>query len=196
RFNGTNLSGATKTSYTRTNAQSADAGNYSVQVFNGLGSVFSSNAVLTVNAAPSITAQPQGQAVVLGSSAGFNVTAVGAAPLAYQWRKDGTNLANGANISGATTSALAVSNVQLADLGAYTVAVSNSYGSVTSSPSILGQATVPVILTQPQNQTNNFGTLASFNVVATGNGLTYQWRRAGTNLADGGKISEIGRAHV
>jgi len=49
RKNGSNLSGATNSSYTKTNAQFADQGNYSVVVTNVAGSVTSNNAVLTVN---------------------------------------------------------------------------------------------------------------------------------------------------
>jgi hypothetical protein len=49
RFNGTAISGATSSSYTVSNAQSANAGNYSVVVSNSAGSVTSNNATLTVN---------------------------------------------------------------------------------------------------------------------------------------------------
>ena len=48
RFNGTNLAGATGSSFTKTNVQPADAGDYSVFVTNGAGLVTSSNASLTV----------------------------------------------------------------------------------------------------------------------------------------------------
>lgn len=48
QFNGTNISGATDTCYTRTNAQLADAGGYNVVVTNLSGSVISSGASLTV----------------------------------------------------------------------------------------------------------------------------------------------------
>src|ERR1043166_4726806 len=189
RFNGTNISGATAPSYTRTNAQAADAGNYSVLVSNAAGTVTSSNALLTVNSPPTITAQPQNQTVLTGANAIFNVSATGTAPLAYQWRKNSSNLSNGGNVSGATSSALTLTNIQSADVASYTVVVSNAYGTATSAPAALAIATPPVIQVQPQSQTNNFGTLAAFNVVSTGNGLTYQWLRAGTNLSDGGNIS-------
>ncbi len=48
RFNGTNISSATATAYTKTNAQSADTGSYSVIVTNDGGSVTSSVATLLV----------------------------------------------------------------------------------------------------------------------------------------------------
>jgi uncharacterized repeat protein (TIGR01451 family) len=47
-FNGTNLPGATKDSLVLTNVQMTDAGTYAVQITNSLGSILSSNAVLTV----------------------------------------------------------------------------------------------------------------------------------------------------
>ena len=48
-FNETNLDGATNTSLTLVNVQTNQAGNYTVLVTNAYGSIFSSNAVLTVN---------------------------------------------------------------------------------------------------------------------------------------------------
>jgi hypothetical protein len=48
QFNGGNIFGATDSSYTRTNAQRYDAGNYSVVVTNTVGSIQSSNALLSV----------------------------------------------------------------------------------------------------------------------------------------------------
>jgi hypothetical protein len=50
RFNGTNLSGATSSSYTVNTAATNNAGPYSVLVTSGAGSLLSSNATLTVNA--------------------------------------------------------------------------------------------------------------------------------------------------
>jgi hypothetical protein len=48
QFNGSPISGATASTYIRSNAQFADAGNYSVLVTNVAGSLVSSNAALTV----------------------------------------------------------------------------------------------------------------------------------------------------
>jgi len=48
RFNGIDIPGATATSYTNANPQTADAGNYSVLVTNFVGAVLSSNATLFV----------------------------------------------------------------------------------------------------------------------------------------------------
>src|SRR5439155_5948666 len=77
RFNQNDIPGAQATSYTVTNAQPANAGNYDAVVSNSSGSVTSSVATLTVRVPPSISAQPQSQTVNLGSNATFSVTASG-----------------------------------------------------------------------------------------------------------------------
>ena len=56
-FGGTAISGATGSSYSLSNAQAANAGNYTVTVANTMGSVTSNAATLTVNA---VTPPPSG----------------------------------------------------------------------------------------------------------------------------------------
>jgi hypothetical protein len=89
------------------------------------------------NSDPSITGQPTNQRAQIGGSASLTVTAVGGSPVSYQWKRYGTNLVNGGNISGATSATLNISNAQLADATAYTVVVTNTAGSLTSDPAIL-----------------------------------------------------------
>lgn len=85
--------------------------------------------------APSIGAQPQSVAVTEGQNARFTVAAGGDAPLAYQWRRNGTDIA------GATAASYAVPVVALADNGAvFTVVVRNGAGSVTSANATLSVA--------------------------------------------------------
>lgn len=43
----------------------------------------------------------------------------------------------------------------------------------------------PIITIQPNSVTVNLGTTATFTVVATGTGLTYQWKKNGLNIAGG-----------
>lgn len=75
---------------------------------------------------PTIVAAPGDQLAYVGESVNFNVTAVGTASLAYQWRK------NGANLPGATASNFTFTAV-LASAGPYNVIVSNAYGVAYSS---------------------------------------------------------------
>jgi hypothetical protein len=184
RFNGANLVGATATSYTRNNAQPADAGSYSVVVTNIAGGVTSSNATLTVNVPPAIAAQPAGQSVTVGSNATFAVTATGTLPLSYQWQF------NSADIPGATGSSFARSPAQTNDAGVYSVIVTNVAGSVTSSNAGLAVNVAPAITAHPQDVSAAAGSNITFFVTATGTApLGYQWRFGATDL-----VGETGSA--
>ena len=52
--------------------------------------------------------------------------------LVYQWRKDGKNVVDGGNISGATTDTLTIRRMSADDEGIYTLAVFNQAGSIIS----------------------------------------------------------------
>ncbi|HQL79366.1 MAG TPA: immunoglobulin domain-containing protein, partial [Verrucomicrobiota bacterium] len=149
RLNGTPISGATASSYTRASVQPSDAGTYSVVVTNAYGTATSSGALLTVIVPPTITTEPLSQTVTQGTSATFTVAASGTTPFTYQWRF------NGDNLSGATASSYTRANVQLSDAGSYSVVVANSAGSATSANAVLTVTVPPVppaITTQPQGQ--------------------------------------------
>jgi len=93
-------------------------------------------------ASPTITQEPQSQTVLVGSNVSFTVTASSSLPLFYQWQKDGTNLADGGSVNGATNSALTISGVQPGNSGGYWVVVNDSGGAVTSSVATLTVGTV------------------------------------------------------
>ena len=88
-----------------------------------------------------VASQPQGLVVNLGDPARFSVVAAGVRPLAYQWRRSGTNLA------AATATSYAHRGRQpLTIRRQYSVVVTNTYGATTSAVATLtvlpaGQAT-------------------------------------------------------
>jgi len=86
--------------------------------------------------APAITGQPANCTNVAGAVATFTVTATGV-PLNYFWRKNGTPLSDGGNVSGSATATLSLSNLSTADQASYSVVVSNRLGNVTSSNATL-----------------------------------------------------------
>ena len=100
--NGTVIEGATSSSYTTPATSSADnTAVFSVVVTNSAGTVTSSGAALTVNAAavapvaPTITTQPTAQSIAAGATATFTVAATGTGTLSYQWKKNGLNITGG-----------------------------------------------------------------------------------------------------
>jgi Big-like domain-containing protein/HYDIN/CFA65/VesB family protein/pectate lyase-like protein/immunoglobulin I-set domain protein len=137
--NGSNiLSGVNLVSYTTPPVTPASSGaKFGVAVYNceTAASAHSNTATLTVTTSsviPTISLQPANQTVTTGQTASFSVAATGTAPLSYQWKK------NGAVISGATSSGYTTPATTSSDNGAqFTVAVSNTVGSVTSSAATL-----------------------------------------------------------
>ncbi len=87
--------------------------------------------------APQVVLPPQSQTATVGDTVTLSVVATGSAPLAYQW-KLGT-----ATISGATSSSLTLSNVQLSTAGSYSVVLTNTAGTMQSDPAQLTVAPPP-----------------------------------------------------
>ena len=111
---------------------------------------------------PTITSQPQSIAINAGSNAAFSVAATGTGPLTYQW------LFNCINIAGATNFSYSVTNAQFSDWGSYSVIVTDTTGSTTSSNAVLTINTGPFITAQPTDQVVPVGQTATFTVGAVG----------------------------
>jgi glucose/arabinose dehydrogenase len=85
-----------------------------------------------VGQAPTVTRAPAGVTVAPGAPATFSVETSGTGPLAYQWQR------NGANIAGATGPVYTIAAVTAGDVGAsFRVVVSNAFGSTVSRAAVL-----------------------------------------------------------
>jgi hypothetical protein len=140
-----------------------------------------------ISGPPQITVQPQPQTVQVGQAAAFSVAAVGSAPLAYQWQR------NGANLAGQNAATLTIGSAQTGDAGAYRCIVSNGQGSATSQEANLTvqqpSGTAPSIVSNPESATVAGGSPVSFSVSAEGTApLTYQWQRGTANIT--GAVSQ------
>jgi len=129
------------------------------------------------SSAPVITIQPQSQTVFVGQSVGFTVSALGSAPLSYQWFHDGVQ------VEGATNVGYTIASVQTTNQGDYTVMVSSFWGAVTSAIAHLTVVFPPLITQQPASLTITQGQTATFTVLAMGNNLCYQWGFNGASVA-------------
>ena len=156
---------------------------------------------LTVNDAPRIVLQPATQLSTPGGSVVFSVFAQGAAPLSYQWRKDG------ADLSSATQSELAIHPVALTDAGTYQVVVSNSAGRVSSDvatltvPAPTPDPDPPPVITSRPITAASLAQPYSYSIVTTGAapitvevvGLPASLRFDGTNtIAGTPAIADVG----
>ena len=134
---GTNIPGATASTYVKT-ATLADSGDYTVVVGNSHGQVTSQPVTVTVTPAnrPAIATQPASRTMLApGGTVTLFVVVSNTPPYWYQWQHAGTNL------PGATSSSLAISNLQDGiNTGTYRVTVMNIVGSTNSA-----NATVTIV---------------------------------------------------
>ncbi len=131
-----------------------------------------------------ITGQPESRTNVVGSAAPFTLATIGGPLITYQWRFNGTNLVDLADVSGANTATLTLAYVRTNHDGLYSVVLRNSYGSVTSAV-----ARLTVRLTPPQDQfnyTTNNGTLTITGYAGTGGDVSIP------ESIDGLPVTEIG----
>lgn len=143
-------------------------------------SVTSSSAKLTVSGSTTlaITTQPKDVTAAAGGTATFTVVATGTG-LTYQWQYSSNNGSTWTNSSAASAKTKSyTTSVQNAYNGRlYRCIVKDSSGkSVTSNTAKLTVSGALSIITQPQDVTAPTGSTATFTVVATGTGLTYQWQ--------------------
>jgi len=188
--NGTNIPGASSRWYTTPPTTLADNGTiYRVRVTNGLGSVISSIATLSVlspPAGPSVTLQPVSVAVTAGQAFSFSVAASGAGPVSYQWQKDGMDLAS------ATSATYSGHAAVPPDSGSvFHVLVRDSTGTTTSrgaTLTVLPAPRAPIILANPRRVSVFLNQTGPFSVRAwSATPMTCQWQMApagNANLAD------------
>lgn len=138
--------------------------------------------------APIIAEQPQPQTIHEGcinddgNWAYFRVTAMGAGPLSYQWRKNGILIPTGIGDN------LTITTAQLADGGNYDVIVANTCGSVTSQVATLTVVAAPPNFTlpgssQPASQSVEPGATVWLNgYTKCACPITFQWRKNGVSM--------------
>jgi hypothetical protein len=114
----------------------------------------------------------------------LGITATGGR-LNYQWRRDGTPLADGPGRSGTQSEELKLTSVSEADLGTYSVVVSNAEGSAEQEVFTL-KLEAPTISNAVQTGSAALvdGATVAFGAEVTGGLLSYQWRRNGVDLED------------
>lgn len=124
RHYGTNLTGATSSTYSISSAGTYDAGPYDVVVSNGGGSATSSEVNATLVSAPQIIASPAAISVFVGSP--LVLTGASSGAVLTIWRKDG-------GVVAIDTNAI-VKSAQVSDSGLYTFVAANEVGETNTAP--------------------------------------------------------------
>jgi Tol biopolymer transport system component len=190
------IAGATNATLTLTAVPLADNGHrFHVVVSNSAGSVTSSAALLTVNAAPStpaFTTHPGGTSVLTPDTATFTVAVTGNPGPTLQWQLSTNAGGSFADIAGATASSYTTPATSAGDNGnQYRVIASNASGSATSNVATLTVAVpaAPGFILHPVNVTITEGQNARFTVAVSGTPTpTLQWQ---LSTDSGGNWSNI-----
>ena len=130
--------------------------------------------------APAILIPLVDQSPVRGDSVEFSVGVSGTAPFSYQWRRNNV-------VQGVSTASFVLSSITAASAGMWTVTVTNSRGSASSSMllTVTDGFVAPTITTQPAAATSLPGRNVVFSVAATGSTpRLYQWRKDGANYGN------------
>jgi hypothetical protein len=144
RLNGSPIPNATNKTYEIASAGQADAGEYDLVVTNALGAGTSVVASVSIAAVPNIVRDLAGITGTIyagGSFSQWGVVAVGGQPLYYGWLKDGKTSV------GLNSPTLTLSNLATSDSGAYSVVVTNVYGSARSATNHLVVTASPNLYT-------------------------------------------------
>jgi hypothetical protein len=180
--------GGSKTATLSFNAPSAYNGRqYRCIITDGAGNqVISREATLTVSALKIVT-EPEDQAVQAGKAVSFTVEASGSG-LTYQWQTKLSETASWGNtgLNGNKTDTLSFNAPSAYDGRQYRCIVKDSAGNQVISREATLSVSSLKITTEPEDQTVQAGKPATFTVVASGNGLTYQWQTKLSETADWG----------
>ncbi len=151
--------------------------------------------IVVAHLVPLITQQPVDVTVCEGGAATFTVEVNGeyADAVEYQWRRNGEPLSDGQGITGVTTATLHIEPVAPPHGGAYTCRLTHPCAGASTSPAVLAVSLSPVITADPIERDACPGSSVSFQVLATGTSLVYQWQFDGgagfADLEDGSDIA-------
>ena len=140
--------------------------------------IYSDAATLTVKPVFSITKQPESASVTIGTTATFQIAARGDR-IKYQWQyKTPTSSGWHSSTTGnPKTATLSVEATERRDGYQYRCKVTDADGTVIYSDVVtLTVKPALVIIEQPDDVTAIKGDTAKFTVIATGEGLKYQWQ--------------------
>jgi hypothetical protein len=178
QFNGTPIPGASSATFTLTDLQPAQTGNYRVVVTGDNGTVLSEPAGIAVRSSslePVILIPPQSVNVARGGGGRLIVYASGEEPLSYSWTRNGRPVP-------AAGPVLTLRNARNSDAGIYRVTVSNERG-VAEAEAEVQVMKGPTVRVAPGRKTARIGSTVVLRAIARGTEpLEYQWLRDNQEL--------------
>ena len=135
----------------------------------------------------SVNVNPPAAGLFASQTQQFTATVVGSSNTAVTWSISPTNV-GAISAAGLYTAPASIVSTQTVTVTATSVADNTKSGSATVT---LNAPAGPVIIQSPKSLSVFTGATATFNVTATGAGLTYQWQ---SKLAGAGSFSDIAGA--
>ncbi len=135
---GAPIDGATEATFSLSEFSAAKAGAHAVRVTDTVTSFTSAPVTIALPESPVVLRQPENRQSGAGGSVVLRVEADGLPAPTFQWLKDGVVLA------GETGARLILRGLTAADVGAYSVRVSNLAGTVESAPALVSLVTIGV----------------------------------------------------
>ncbi len=141
------------------------------------------SATLTVITAPQITTNPLPATVCHGTPVSFSAGATASGSPKLQWQVSTNGGSSWDNVVGGTGTTLSFTAATSMNGYRYRANFTNSCSTSTASQgALLTVNGAAAITSQPQSQAVCAGAACSVSVAASGEGLTYQWRRNGVNI--------------
>jgi hypothetical protein len=163
-----NIPLATTDSLTFTTRNGLDGDEFRAVFKNPVGTATTSAAVLTVDFAPSIDAQPKSQTVAPGTTVTLHAAADGNPAPTVQWQDSTDNGLTFTNISGATSDTYTFTAGSPLGSALYRAVFTNPLGTATTHNALITVGLPPTVTTNPVSQTVNAGTVVTFTAAATG----------------------------
>ncbi|MCK4921607.1 MAG: hypothetical protein KAS71_11210, partial [Bacteroidales bacterium] len=181
-FDGNPIIGETNDILLLNGIADTDDGSYTCVVSSTCGGPLTSNpGILTVRSETTVTLEASDAIACEESSVNFTINASGD-NLFYAWEKNSNPIANGGDISGATSNNLVIINLDLTDAAVYSCVVTGTCGTATSDPATLTVEELIDITSQPSDKQECPGNNTSFSVAATGTNPAYQWQIDNVNI--------------
>jgi hypothetical protein len=174
----TNISGATSATYTTPATTALMNGmGYHCVLSTQCGTIISANALLTVNTAAAISAQPSSTTACTGGTATFTAGASGTG-VTYQWQSATVVGGPYTNIAGATSASYTTVPLTLTTPTFYQLVATTTICAATATSNVvtLGISATTAITTQPSAAVVCEGATATFSAPSTGTSITYQWQ--------------------
>jgi hypothetical protein len=172
QVNSTNIPEATNAFLNLPNIQVAQSGPYCVVISNSIGVSVSSNANLSVEPAL-VSIDPPNLTTNGAATVTLTAIVVGQPALTFQWQFNGTNL------PGATNTAYVITNALDVQSGGYTVSISNEFGVVSSTASVVVIPWVAVTIS-PNARILNYAPAGIFGTVGGFSQTNYSWQFNGS----------------